>query len=871
MTDFRNLFLKLTGNSPLLWQERLFDRLRHQPPESWPAQVDLPTGMGKTSVIHLWFIALMQQMSERIVKLPRRLIYVVDRRTVVDQATEIAEQLKTKVVNNPSLFPIPISVSTLRGQYADNREWTVSPSKPAIIIGTVDLIGSRLLFSGYRSSYKLRPLDAGLLGQDALLVLDEAHLSKPFAKLTRSIEDLNRVTPLPIKVIHMSATGAESEDGFKLEESDLKGSRDENPIVRRYESEKRLIIHEDIANPDSEIVKQTAELAKGNSRVVVFIHKPETAFKIANAIRNQGVKNLRPFHNSVAILTGTMRGLERDELLRNPEDPQSPNYNERRVMQRFLHPANRPEEGPAILVSTSAGEVGFDLNADHLVCDAAPLDSIIQRLGRVNRRGEGKAEVHLFAGRRDEKKKKWEGKDTSSKHTFESASIAATAALKALPKISAGTIYDASPKAFQHLTKPAEALSPKPDTLELTDILLDAWSMTTIVESMPGRPPIAPWLRGIEKDEPQTTFAWRAELDLDGFDRLDCEDIEEWFDAHRVLPHEALSVSTGSALVWMTERWKAFNDEARIVVGERSCIIDRAGIAVMKIKDLINSLERDRSDSIQNADVTLPASFGGIERGKGLLNPTEPQPIEAKNLSNVSDVADVKGRCRYISDNGSDEQPLIKESYNDCKNFSRFILNLPSDDDTRKQLISLIPKPERKEFGTKKQTLSCHVGLVEKYASEIANQLSLAPDIRRALELAASWHDCGKDREPWQRAVDRKPGEEPIGKSGGFMRPIAAGYRHEFGSLREFSAAHEGKIEANVFDLAMHLIAAHHGRGRPHFPKGGFDPLARAESSRIATDAIRRFARLQRRYGHWQLAWFENLLRCADALASAEK
>ena len=113
-------------------------------------------------------------------------MYVVDRRTVVDQATEIANGIK----RNADLLRLGengVSVSTLRGQLADNREWSLDPSRPAIVIGTVDMIGSRLLFSGYRSSYKLRPLEAGLLGRDVLLILDEAHLSKPFAKLTRSI------------------------------------------------------------------------------------------------------------------------------------------------------------------------------------------------------------------------------------------------------------------------------------------------------------------------------------------------------------------------------------------------------------------------------------------------------------------------------------------------------------------------------------------------------------------------------------------------------------------------------------------------------------------------------------------------------------
>ena len=120
-----------------------------------------------------------------------------------------------------------------------------------------------------------------------------------------------------------------------------------------------------------------------------------------------------------------------------------------------------------------------------------------------------------------------------------------------------------------------------------------------------------------------------------------------------------------------------------------------------------------------------------------------------------------------------------------------------------------------------------------------------------------------------------------MGKSGGRDRgrPVR-GYRHEFGSLREFNDAfNAGKllddagkpITQDVFDLAMHLIATHHGRGRPHFPKGGFDPDCETQSDQLHTDSIRRFARLQRTYGWWHLAWLENLLRCADAMASADQ
>lgn len=110
-------------------------------------------------------------------------------------------------------------------------------------------------------------------------------------------------------------------------------------------------------------------------------------------------------------------------------------------------------------------------------------------------------------------------------------------------------------------------------------------------------------------------------------------------------------------------------------------------------------------------------------------------------------------------------------------------------------------------------------------------------------------------------------------------RYFYGGYRHEFGSLREFTDAFHGgelkdstgtPITREVFDLAAHLLVTHHGRGRPHFPKGGFDPDDESHSDELHLESIRRFARLQRKYGWWYLAWLENLLRCADAMASAD-
>ncbi|RMF18058.1 MAG: type I-U CRISPR-associated helicase/endonuclease Cas3, partial [Alphaproteobacteria bacterium] len=110
---FKRDFAILTGHQPMPWQRRLY--------AGWfaegriPDALDLPTGLGKTSVMAIWHLARSAGAD-----LPRRLVYVVDRRAVVDQATEEAERIREharKHFGDDSL-----KISTLRGRHLDNRE-----------------------------------------------------------------------------------------------------------------------------------------------------------------------------------------------------------------------------------------------------------------------------------------------------------------------------------------------------------------------------------------------------------------------------------------------------------------------------------------------------------------------------------------------------------------------------------------------------------------------------------------------------------------------------------------------------------------------------------------------------------------------------
>jgi CRISPR-associated endonuclease/helicase Cas3 len=72
-------------------------------------------------------------------------------------------------------------------------------------------------------------------------------------------------------------------------------------------------------------------------------------------------------------------------------------------------------------------------------------------------------------------------------------------------------------------------------------------------------------------------------------------------------------------------------------------------------------------------------------------------------------------------------------------------------------------------------------------------------------------------------------------------------------------------------DLALHLIAAHHGWARPHFELRSFDTSrSTSHNDQAFSEVVRRFGKLQHKYGRWGLAWLESLVRCADIAASQQ-
>jgi CRISPR-associated endonuclease/helicase Cas3 len=404
------------SEAPFPWQIDLLQRLRRGEVVS---ALDIPTGLGKTAVMAVWLVARALGAS-----LPRRLVYVVDRRAVVDQATDVAESLRAWVANDRAaadalgLGARPLPISTLRGQYVDNRAWLEDPSSPAIVVGTIDMVGSRLLFSGYGVSSKMRPYHAGLLGADTLVVLDEAHLVPAFEDLLRQIEHgadsfgpndppLCKLVP-PFKALSLSATGRQTDcTALTLSEKDRR-----NPVVaKRLTAKKTLALVElaDLADEPATdggngagagesdeakkkskgpklaavLARQAWELTEHGSvavRCLVFCNARKDATAVAAGLRDLA-KLAGAAEPTVELFVGGRRVRERMEA--------------RDGLARLGFLAGIPVklERAAFLIATSAGEVGVDLDADHMVCDLVPWERMVQRLGRVNRRGDGDSKV----------------------------------------------------------------------------------------------------------------------------------------------------------------------------------------------------------------------------------------------------------------------------------------------------------------------------------------------------------------------------------------------------------------------------------------------------------------------------------------------
>lgn len=857
---FDRYFHYLAGYRPYPWQTRLFYEFVSG---SIPQQIAIPTGLGKTSVMLVWLLALAEQARQRRVSLPRRLVYVVNRRTVVDQATAMAEGIRNRlagdtpeaadlrrVLGSLSAYPEPVlAISTLRGQFADNRQWKEDPSRPSIVVGTVDMVGSKLLFAGYGDGRKQRPLHAGLLGHDALLVHDEAHLDPPFAALLQQLQALQQNHALharPLKVLNLSATLREPASRvLTLSPEDL-----QHPAAAvRLSASKQLSVHEVDARGVFDRIATLAARFEGSAvRVLVFVRSPRDAQEqVAARLKRLVGKELQ---GRIAFLTGTMRGYERDRLLR--WDP---------VFRAFME--HGPPSTTLYLIATSAGEVGVDLDADHLITELAPLDSLLQRLGRVNRRGgaDRSAQVHVVVP------------ETLDDKDPLAPSLAATKEIL-LRWQKDPSSCDLSPQNVTRLLadlSPAQrsaAFSPVPRLAPFTSIHADFLSATSLEQLPPGSPQVATLLHGSEPVEPEVTFFWRQELAL----LVDAPDpqIRSWFELCPPAQRELVRLPAWQFVRDFLGRLRRRGDGA--LAPARVVIFSGGRTEVTTLERL---LQRDVND-LAFSLIALPTELGGLDGATGMADPAAASPVpDVAEITVDGQLERVRAVTELTTDAAWLTHRLDGEPWSPPASWE-LVGSVPLLTDAEGQVTKTLclwaPRPEtaaeEAEQVSGAVSLADHTAHVEAFCHRLAVALNLSPELAEALQLAARWHDEGKKREIWQYFAHAEKAPEPMAKGSRYRDPrVLGGFRHEWASLRLFWEHRND--DALAVRLARHLVASHHGWGRPHFPTDTSDPDASTRAQQdLAVAVANNFASLQNQLGWWTLAWVEALFRAADALAS---
>lgn len=910
-------FEALTGHRPFPWQRRAFECMLSG---ALPQSVDIPTGLGKTAVMAVWLLARAECAA-----LPRRLVYVVDRRAVVDQATEFAETLRCKL-NGDGLRRVRralglehgqrLPISTLRGHHADNREWMEDPSAPAIVVGTVDMIGSRLLFEGYGLSRRMRPYAAGLLGCDTLVMLDEAHLSRPFESLLLAIEKGRRACPAgggesahgvfagpaaspglppPFHVVPLSATlGGADSAGLRLCAAD----REHPTVRRRLHADKVLTVTDLVEKADlaQELAERACSLAQeecekrgGSVRILVYCNSRDSAEKVKKALDKLN-KDVTPRRETI-LFVGARRVRERQQAAQ-------------KLREHGFIAGSGASGAAAFLVATSAGEVGVDLDADHMVCDLVPWERMVQRLGRVNRRGTGRARVAVVdQGPRDE--------GDSARHE------AVRELIGSLPPVAEAEGRQASPAALAALGERPEsrdsimsASTPPPLYPALSRPLVDAWSMTSLVEHT-GRPEVGPWLRGWIDEEPQTTVIWRRYLPV----RFETEhdrpklanrgEIDAFFEAAPPERVESLETETRRVADWLRKRAKKISGDLTKISrrdtpdsGDGSveqeanrydvAPLDRKGPImflidqslrqednrVLSLTGLIGASPDDLKRSLAGRAVVVDARFGGLKEGL----------LDASSKGPVSTVEDHWGDSRDEAWEESGLTTRVRIARDD-ENAAhappwRQVFRAPYRVSPEGEPITSLVVEKRghgvggedaRAITSRSQSLEEHRAWVACEADRIADRIGLCPADRAMLVSAARRHDDGKAAARWQRAFNAESEGGPYAKTAGPVnRWELAGFRHEFKSAIDAERdGLDGVARSDPrFDLALHAIAAHHGSARPVIGVEGCDDMPPSAAEREAYEIARRFARLQRLWGPWGLAWWEALLRAADQRAS---
>ncbi len=390
--DFAKWFRGATGYaSPQAWQLELAGSA-----DCSNRLIRIPTGLGKTlGVLSAWLFHRVVQPKSNW---PRRLVWCLPMRTLVEQTTSEAQKIVAQAGMKDR-----VEVHRLLGGVEENQ-WYANPEREAILVGTQDMLLSRALNRGYAMGRAAWPRAFGLINCDALWVMDEVQLMGVGLTTGSQIQAFwehhktkgDSSNRFPRATWWMSATL--QPDWLRTPETvtmvdELASSalrikeHDRNGVL--WEARKSLSIEAINPKEAADLVAQSHETHAADTetgrQTLVVVNRVQTAKDLFHSLQ-------KLFRNSdsapdLRLVHSRFRPYERASWLSN-----------------FL---SRESLGPQlnrIVVATQVVEAGVDISASCLVTELAPWTSLVQRFGRAARYG-GKAKIIVLdANYADEKK-----------------------------------------------------------------------------------------------------------------------------------------------------------------------------------------------------------------------------------------------------------------------------------------------------------------------------------------------------------------------------------------------------------------------------------------------------------------------------------
>ena len=374
------------------------DVTEHAAPHDWQSSLGtdaacrslllrIPTGFGKTEgVLAAW---LHHRVSRDDDIWPRRLVWCLPMRVLVEQTEQVA---RTIVEQLPKDLRPDIHV-VMGGE--DSGDWSIHPERPAILIGTQDMLLSRAMNRGYGSGRARWPMEFGLLNHDALWVMDEIQLMDVGLATTAQLQafrDQDRDKGFrPCYTWWMSATL--QPDWLKsVDTTEYHTDWVRNPCTvlpaqrtgRLWKVKKALDVdslgHEDAKAFAQRVLDEHTKLKADEYGQITLVvcNTVKRACESFDALRKAGR------NDNIELVHSRFRPVDREAW-----------------RKRFLSRAACTPDADRIIVATQVVEAGVDISAGCLVTELAPWPSLVQRFGRCARYGGNGRTVVIDRGREE--------------------------------------------------------------------------------------------------------------------------------------------------------------------------------------------------------------------------------------------------------------------------------------------------------------------------------------------------------------------------------------------------------------------------------------------------------------------------------------